>query len=547
MFKKTLVYIFSFISTLAVAQEYSFDVLLKSFHASDSLDKSYTYLPGNVPLNRDVYNSYESTLNDKNINFHTSIKPYLSSDFNNVNTNAISFMNSMLKNQTSWDVHVNNPEKGIFELVEVIPLLSLQYGNNFAGKTSAFEREGGFMTNIAVGKKLFINAYGIAGNTEFTEYQDSAIKYSGIVPGMGRAYKQGNGFTYQNFGGYVSFSPNKYFNFQAGKDKHFWGDGYRTLFLSDAASNFPFLKVTTNVWKIKYVNLFTQMTDASTSYGFKRDFKTKYATFHYLSWNITKRINIGIFESIIWQGNDSTRKREFDPNYLNPVIFYRPTEYSLGSSDNAFFGASFKVKLFKKQQLYGQIILDEFFLDHIVKRDGWWANKQGFQIGAKSFDLFGVQNLNIQGEFNYVRPYTYSHGSVQQAYGHLNQPLAHPVGANFMEGVGFLTYKHKRFIYEGKAQVIMYGADTSAYSYGKNIFISYINRPNEFGNYTTQGLKTTLVNVDLRVAYILLPSINLIAEIGINNRIESSSIKTFQTNFVYFSLKTSLWNRYFDF
>lgn len=144
------------------------------------------------------------------------------------------------------------------------------------------------------------------------------------------------------------------------------------------------------------------------------------------------------------------RKRQHSPSWircklLEPYTILRPTEYSLGSSDNAFVGFNFKIKLFKKQQLYGQILLDEFLLKEVVANYGWWANKQAFQIGFKNFDMFKITHFNFQTEFNYVRPYTYAHGSVQQNYGHMNQPLAHPLGANFWESISFLNYRHNAY------------------------------------------------------------------------------------------------------
>ena len=40
----------------------------------------------------------------------------------------------------------------------------------------------------------------------------------------------------------VSYTPNKVLNIQFGHGKNFIGDGYRSLFLSDVSSPYPFLK-----------------------------------------------------------------------------------------------------------------------------------------------------------------------------------------------------------------------------------------------------------------------------------------------------------------
>ena len=89
----------------------------------------------------------------------------------------------------------------------------------------------------------------------------------------------------------------------------------------------------------------------------------------------------------------------------------------------------------KKISFYGQIVLDEFVLDHIKEGDGWWANKWAVQGGAKYVDAFGLANLDLQGEINIIRPYTYSHTSNYGNYSSYKQSLAHPIGANLTEVV----------------------------------------------------------------------------------------------------------------
>jgi hypothetical protein len=290
------------------------------------------------------------------------------------------------------------------------------------------------------------------------------------------------------------------------------------------------------------------MKDVTNASGIKKNFLNKYGTFHYLSWNVTKRINIGLFEAIIWQGTDSNRTRNFDVNYLNPVIFYRPVEYSLGSSDNAFLGFGFKIKIARKQQLYGQVILDEFLLKEVINGNGWWGNKQGVQLGFKSFDLLTIKNLIFQTEVNAVRPYTYSHGSVQQNYAHYNQPLAHPLGANFAESVSFLNYRYKRWFFETEFLYAIYGKDEGGKNWGQNIFESYSTHPQEYGNNFFQGLKTNLLFSKIKIAYYLIPSSDVIAETGMTLREEKNSTSLLNSNFFFIGIKMGLWmNRYEDF
>ena len=110
-------------------------------------------------------------------------------------------------------------------------------------------------------------------------------------------------------------------------------------------------------------------------------------------------------------------------------------------------------------------MLDEFRLKPLLAGKGDWTNKFALQVGAKYIDAFTVPNLDLQTEFNLARPYTYSHEasptvtSGQTNYAHYSQPLAHPLGGNFMEGLGIVRYQRKRLSANGIFGVMMYGTD----------------------------------------------------------------------------------------
>lgn len=498
----------------------------------------------NYTLNRDYLQSIDSYYNSSNQSFQTFVKPYRYVDILKITDSTILFNNS-----SSWQ-KLAKKENKLFDL-KLYPLVIANGGFEQPSNTHLIDLGIGLNLLANVGSKFSFNIKALTGRAIFNEYNNYLIDKTNVIPGIGYKYSNNEHslpYSYQYYSGYVSYSPNKIINLQLGKDKNFFGDGYRSLFLSDVAAPYPYFKITTNIWHLTYVNLFTQFKDVIPVSGLKKDVRNKYATFHYLGWNVTKRINIGLFESIVWQGSDSNRHRGYDINYLNPVLFFRPTEYSLGSSDNACLGFSFKLKVFNKQQLYSQILLDEFLLKELVARKGWWANKYAFQVGIKSFDVARIKRLNFQTEFNYVRPYTYTHGSVQQNYAHLNQPLAHPLGANFMESATFINYTYKRLFFEFKNVYAIIGEDTDGINYGKNIFISYVNRPKEYGNYTTQGQRYNILTTSLRAVYMIYVPMNLKFELGVLNRAlwaakEQISLKPY----IFIGIRTDLGNLYDDF
>ena len=497
---------------------------------------SFSQSNQNIPLCREKLFLYENYLNSTDCSIHTFIKPFNS-------TKELETINDSIN-------HLSKKNN-----ISVNEIFVSQFGYE-KEKTSAnnFELSGGLSLKGHIKDKLSFNTIFFSGNSSFPSYIDTFITTFRVVPGIGSAYSSKRGYSYQYYSGYLSYSPNNIFNFQIGKDKHFWGDGYRSLFLSDVSNAFPFLKISASIWKIKYVNLFAWMKDVTTPVGLKKDFLNKYGSFHCLSWNATKRINFGLFESIIWQGDDKNRSRSFDVNYLNPIIFYRPVEYSLGSSDNSLLGFSFRIKIAKKQQLYGQLLLDEFlvkeFRDDIkhtlhpkpADKWGWWGNKYGWQIGFKNSDIFKIRNLIFQTEVNCVRPYTYSHGSVQQNYTNYNQPLAHPLGANFAESISLLTYHYKRWLFENKFMTAIYGKDSEKYNMGHDIFLSYTTRQNDYVNYIGQGIKTNLFYENIRVAYIIRPASNLVAEAGVIHRKEKTVSSNIVITFFYIGIKTNLTN-----
>jgi hypothetical protein len=233
---------------------------------------------------------------------------------------------------------------------------------------------------------------------------------------------------------------------------------------------------------------------------------------------------------------------------LNPVIFLRPLENANGSPDNELLGGTIKFRLNPHHVLYGQLMLDELLIDSVKAGNGWWGNKQAFQVGYKGFSLFKIKNLNVQTEFNFVRPFVYAHRSRLQNYAHYNQALAHPLGANFIESISFVNYKWKNLFVQFKFMYSQAGLDpVDTLNYGSDIFKDYDSRTNESGNYMFSGLKTTIQHSGLQVNYLINPKTNLIVKAGVDFRIYSNEQRKENTQFVYFGIATALDNFYFDF
>jgi hypothetical protein len=210
-------------------------------------------------------------------------------------------------------------------------------------------------------------------------------------------------------------------------------------------------------------------------------------------------------------------------------------------------GFGLSIRLNANNRLYGQLILDEFFLREIRARSGWWANKYGLQMGWKSFNLFHLKGLNLQGEINLVRPYTYAHGSPQQSYTHAGMPLAHVLGANFSEGIGMLVWEGKQLFISGKIVLAHLGQDTLDKNFGGNPFRSYSVRPREFGNEIGQGLQTNLLLLEGKIGWRLRMAFPLQFELIAAIRRETTNRSASNSAWLMAGLKLTPFRIYRDF
>ncbi|MCE6989165.1 capsule assembly Wzi family protein [Dyadobacter sp. CY323] len=309
--------------------------------------------------------------------------------------------------------------------------------------------------------------------------------------------------------GYVTFRPLRSVNIRFGHDYNVFGNGYRSLILSDNSSPYLFLRIDTQLGRFHYTNLWTSMINTGKDSFIEHLRRKKFAAIHHLSVNLTEKINIGVFEAEVF--NRDSVGGGYDLNYLNPIIFYRYVESYIGSQDNALLGFDFRWLLGKKASIYSQFVLDEFLTRFLFNGSGSWTNKYSLQVGAKYVDAFGIPNLDLQAEYNMVRPYTYSHKDGGRNYQHYGQSLAHPLGANFREYLGIIRYKvSSRLTAYGTVMMAEQGKDptTGPYmNFGGDISKSYeersVNRDGELNQKIGQGIKASTLFTDLRLSYSL--------------------------------------------
>ncbi|WP_241774888.1 energy transducer TonB [Flavobacterium sp. Leaf82] len=522
----------------------------------------------NIPFSHSYYAQFDGAMNQVGSNNHTASKPYTYAEVSKYYN--LKEVNQSLKKDVStwlgrkfWNENLVQIQGEDYWLA-LNPILDLQMGkasdldaSYTYVNTRALNFRGGLGKNLNFTTTVFESQGRFAGY--FNDYAET-LKPSGgnpaIIPGMGIAKRfKTDAYDFPLAEANITYVPSKFFDFQLGYGRNFIGDGYRSLLESDGASPYPYFKINTTFWKIKYTNTYMWLKDVRPDVTLERTYATKFMANHYLSWNVSNKLNLGFFESVVWT---DTNNRGFDINFVNPIIFYRSVEFSSSSkSGNALLGMSGKYKWNNNVNLYAQFLLDEFSIGDMAGGENSWKNKFGYQLGAKYFNAFKVKDLLLQLEYNHVRPYVYSHSAIITNYGHNNQSIGHQWGGNFEELVAIARYHKGRYYADAKFTVGKRGLDfdtaEDSYNYGGNIYKSYdVDRPYDTGVKVGQGNKTNIFIADIQGGYLINPMTNLKffgSFLYRNFDPTQETATTFKQSTTWFTigLRSDIFNWYFDY
>lgn len=509
-----------------------------------------------LPFSHSLYNKLGNYTYDTKTSFHSSIKPYysdhtvLSGVVDSIyNIGVDSTRKSWIERKLLQEhlIQVNKKEYQIY--ADFLPDFVVGYDDQ-SGKNTWLNTRG-YQLGVKVGEKFSFYTSGYENQGVFPQYIANFIDQQKTVPGEsgGKLGKPEKDWAYTT--AHLSYTPNKYINLALGYDKNFIGDGYRSILLSDVAANSSFFRLRASLGSIQYQTIYAYMLDPGApklTTDRRLGDRGKWGAFHYLDWNVNKRLSLGVFQAITWADAEPEGKRGFDFNFVHPFVFLRPIESANSTSpDKMRLGLNVKYELLEKTALYGQFMIDEFTAKEFFSNRGYWANKWAVQLGFRGMDLFGVKRLNYLAEFNSVRPYTYAHFDRLSNYAHYNQPLAHPFGAGFREFIGQLSYSYKRFDIGGQLLYAYYGLDPVGENYGKNIFLSYEDRSVNYGSKIGNGITTDLYFAKGKVSYLLNPKYNLRLEVSSTFRNEKNQIGNSSTGIVAFGLRSTFRNFYDDF
>jgi len=435
--------------------------------------------------------------------------------------------------------------------MRVNPMINFNLGRESGEAGILFMNQRGLEIRGDVDSKAFFYTNLVETQARFPAYVTNQVKEFFAIPGAGfyKNYKGSlfdisNGYDFNVATAYVGFQVSKHIGIQLGHGQHFIGNGYRSMLLSDYANPAFFLKISTRVWRFHYQNLFLELSPVSqVQIPDGTILPKKYAAIHYLSYKASPRFTIGFFEATVLH-----RSRQFEFQYLNPVIFYRTVEGMIGSPDNVLLGLNSKYNLRKNMQLYGQFLLDEFTLSEFFSNKGWWGNKYSVQLGAKYVNAFGIDHLDLQGEYNSAQPYTYSHNDPYDSYTHYNQPLAHPLGGNFREFIGIARYQPTaRISLTVRAIHAQLGDNTTNNNWGSNPLLSYDTRVSDYGNNIGQGVNASINLLALDASWMIRHNVFWDIKLLLRQKESRDPARDQTTTLMSTGVRMNLWTQNLDF
>lgn len=503
-----------------------------------------------VPLDRDIYYDIDRNGACRTSTMHTGLRPIIESraDLENVmGFRADSTPDYYIITQKLYKEHLIQVRSGEFK-VDIDPVFRFEIGKDLVETSVANANQAqnnfngrGFWIKSDLGRKVSFQTGFYENQAILPLYLYNYVQAHGVVPGQGRVKEFGQrGLDFAWAHGNVSWSPARWLNTQFGTGRHFVGNGYRSLLLSDNTFPYPYLKFSaiTNNGRLQYTTINAKFQSAGepadrlpTGESSESLFFWKRASFKHVSLNLGPA-QVALFEATIWRNIDSSGVRPFNAMELNPVIGLNTLVNGFGKENRQLIGLDAKYRLTDKVFVYGQFALD----DPDRQRYAW-------QAGVQWFDLLR-RDLHLLLEYNSATPFAYTSSIPRGSYSDYQQPLAHPLGAGFDEAVAIVDYGiGKRFWFRAMGSIATFRADTAAASVsGSDIFDTRIKAGAD-----SLSVKRTRNWLDLNFAWRINQMSNASLSVGWVLRDIGPANDEQNSHYLYITFRTGLFNRYYDF
>jgi hypothetical protein len=498
--------------------------------------------PFSLPLQHYYLQEINQNLDNKSDFNHTTVKPFING-FHQIDSALIDDYYRSKKNKDNpwlrrklFDESLLVVDTGDFFLA-IDPAFNFSFTKDFndnslrADTTNFINNTRGFFIRGSIGKKLSFSSSFFENQTYFPNYLDTFVNANSIVPGQGRVkpFKQ-TGFDYAFANSNLVYAISDNYFLELANGKQFYGDGYRSILLSDNAFNFPYLRFGGLFFKKRVSYNLTYSAQQSLVRlplvnTPEAIFFRKNSVVHFINFIVHPKVHIGLFEAGMWRTQNYNQLRPSSAAYYNPVFLASPLLFKNDSVNNFYHGLNVKILPFKDFVIYSQA---SFSLSN---------KKSGYQAGFKYYDVFGLKNLYIQLETNRIETNFYeSQGVVNNPnrfnFTHFNQSMSHPYLDGFQDIVFVLNYSYKKIFFQSRS--------ISAKFFERNN-PNIINFSGNFQN------PKQLLSFDNSIGYTINKKNNTQISVGYLLRNKEFSNFSVDNKLFYLNLQTNLFNKYYDF
>lgn len=362
-------------------------------------------------------------------------------------------------------------------------------------------------------------------------YQSLWADSTGVIPGMGRhkEFKK-YGYDYGISTSSLFIGSKSWWNLGLMYGKQFFGNGYRSLILSDASMNMPMVQMGLQNQHFQYkstVGIGQEQSRIPLGSTGESLFKRKLITWNYLSYLPTEKLEVALMETVVsarWtpQGVVAPELHAYIP-----IIGARGWMAQKDSNATVMYGVNLKWNANRNTTFYGQY--------------GWVTKglgKDALQFGALFTDL-GMKNLDLRVEYNQVGAYFYSQNVNLMSLTQQNQPLGHASGSALTEWLVRGHYRWKRLLAQGCYHWIQQNIGSSANPYSM-----------QYGE--TTG-KRDLQYFQGEIGYLVQPHTHLCVWLGVTqlDELKTTLENKYKTNItgqiITFKLTSDICYRAFDF
>lgn len=488
------------------------------------------------PLVRQITEEVEQAIAHPDSTTFLSFKPYLRNTidqdslptYNTSDRRYFNLFEAKLFKEHLFEVHQDD-----FDLF-IDPVTEMEIGYDYKDQTE-YQDSTQLRTNVR-GLRLAGQIGGIVSfetivyenQAFFPSYLRAHVDSTGVAPGQGRTKVfRTTGFDYSSSSGSIGFKPVDWLTVHLGTGKHFIGTGYRSMLLSDNSFNYPFLRFRFHIPESKweYIKIYGEINTLDRlPLGEVPEslFKKKGLGIHYFNWSPHPRIELGLFESVVWERWDSTGTQPIPLLAAQPIPFLNTAVLGLEDKHNVVTGVNLGVKISRDVRMYGQLVVD--------RAD---AEGMGYQVGLKWKDL--LPRLDVQAEYNHGGVLLFASADPLHSYTHHNEPMAHPLGAAFDELVVIVNHRYKRFWSQWR-----FNAQQHDYLAAGNVL-------EPLGDVLPEIKNTTVLQGNVELGYTMNPNMRLQTVMGFTYRDANFSTGHQVTAYPYLAIRTSLRNKYYDF